>query len=450
MQQWTHRFVGGLLLLALAPLRGENWPQFRGTHAAGVAPSEKLPIEWGPDKNIAWKIEIPGAGWSSPIVWQDRIFLTTAIADQPEEAPKTGLYFGGERKDPPKIHYDYRVICLNARDGAILWNQSVGSGLPSRGKHIKNTYASETPVTNGRQVFAYFPFVGLVGLDMEGNILWKQDLGVYPTKAEWGTGSSPIADASQVYFQCDNEDKSFIAAYDAESGAEHWKIPREERTNWSTPFLWQAGGRTEIVTSGKNKARSYDPATGNLIWELGGMSSIVVTTPVANADFCFVSSGYVMDQKNRPIFAVRPGAKGDISLEKEATTNQSIAWSQRLGGAYMPTPIVYGERLFVLYDKGFFGAFATKTGEMLYKRERLPQVANFTASPWAYRDRIFCLAESGETYVIEASDKLNVLAIQPPLDESLFMATPAVADDTLLIRGSHHLYGIREGASPSR
>lgn len=442
--------VGLLSALSVSSLQADNWSQFRGAAAAGVAASDKLPLEWGPEKNIAWKVEIPGSAWSSPIVWQDRIFLTSAVSDQPEEPPKTGLYFGGERKDPPKAKYDFRVLCLHAQTGEVLWNKSVGTAQPTHGKHIKNTYASETPVTDGRRVFAYFPYVGLVALDMDGNQLWKQDLGVYATKAEWGTGSSPIADGSQVYFQCDNEEKSFIAAFDAESGNENWRVPREERTNWSTPFLWNANGRTELVTSGKNKARSYDPATGKLIWELGGMSSIVVTTPVANADFCFVSSGYVMDQKNRPIFAVRPGATGDISLEKEQSTNSHIAWSQRLGGAYMPTPIVYGNRLYVLYDKGFFGAFDAQTGNMLYKRERFPNVANFTASPWAYRDRIFCLAESGETYVVEASDKLKVLAIHPPLDDSLFMATPAVVGDTLLIRGSHHLYAIREGAAPSR
>jgi outer membrane protein assembly factor BamB len=373
--------------------------------------------------------------------------VTTAVADQPEEPPKTGLYFGGERKDPPKATYDYRVLALSLETGKLLWSTSVGKGTPAYGKHIKNTYASETPATDGRRVYAYFAQIGLVALDLEGTLLWTKELGQYHTKAEWGTGSSPITDGSQVYFQCDNEEKSFIAAFDAESGTEHWRVDRNEKTNWSTPFLWTAGGRTELVTAGKNRARSYDPATGKLLWELGGMSSIVVTTPVANSEFCFVSSGYVMDQQNRPIFAVRPGASGDISLEKGKTSSDQIAWSQRLAGAYMPTPIVLGSRIYVLYDKGFFAAYNAATGDILYKRERLPQVANFTASPWAYRDRIFCLAESGETFVVEASDKLNVLAIHPPLDDSLFMATPAVAGDTLLIRGAHHLYAIRESGA---
>jgi outer membrane protein assembly factor BamB len=440
-----------LLLLGLWGMIGgissaiaDHWPQFRGAASAGVGTSDKLPLEWGPGKNVAWTTEIAGSGWSCPIVWGDRIFVTTAISDQPEEAPKTGLYFGGERKDPPKATFDWCVLCLSLSNGEVLWKQSVGKGTPAYGKHIKNTYASETPATDGRRVYAFFPTVGLVALDMDGNILWKKELGEFHTKAEWGTGSSPITDGSQVYVQYDNDEKSFVAAYDAESGTEHWKVDRHEKTNWSTPFLWSAGGRTELVTAGKNRARSYDPATGKLIWEMGGMSSIVVTTPVANADFCFVSSGYVMDQQNRPIFAIRPGATGDISLEKGKTSNSHVAWSQRLGGAYMPTPIVYGNRLYVLYDKGFFAAFDTQTGEQFYKRERLPQVANFTASPWAYRDRIFCLAESGETFVIEASDQLKVLSINPPLDESLFMATPAIAGDTLLIRGSKHLYAIRE------
>lgn len=422
----------------------EDWSQFRGSGAAGVGTSDKLPVTWGPGHNVAWAIDIPGSGWSSPIVAGDRIFITTAVPDQPEEPPKAGLYFGGERKEAPELTYDWRVYCLSLRDGSTLWSRSVKVGKPTKGKHIKNTYASETPTTDGRRVFVYFAQAGLFAFDLNGEPLWQRDIGSYATKLEWGTGSSPITDGGQVYLQCDNDDESFIAAYDAETGEENWKVARDELTNWSTPFLWKTPQRTELVTAGKNRARSYDPATGKLLWELGGMSSIVVTTPVADGDFCFVSSGYVMDAQNRPIFAVKPGASGDISLAKGDTSGPAIEWYQRLGGSYMPTPIIYQDRFYVLYDRGLFACFDTKTGEVVYSKKRLPQGGNYTASPWAYRGHIFCLAEDGQTHVVEAGPEFKVTAVNPALDEKLFMATPAVAGDTLLIRGSTKLYALRE------
>ena len=426
------------------------WPQFRGTNAAGTSDNPRLPLEWGPDHNVAWSIDVPGSGWSSPIVWEDRIYLTTAVPDKPEEPPKTGLYFGGERKEAPAIKYDWRVLCLSLKDGSTIWSKSVKVGEPTKGKHIKNTYASETPATDGRRVYAYFAQAGVFAFTMDGEPVWKQDIGDYKTKLEWGSGSSPITDGAQVYIQCDNDDKSFLIALDAESGRENWRTPREEQTNWSTPFLWQAGGRTELVTAGKNKARSYDPATGKELWELGGMSSIVVTTPIANDKYCFVSSGYVMDSKNRPIFAIKPGSKGDLSLPEKEESSGSVAWLQRLGGAYMPTPIVYEDCIYVLYDRGLFGSFDANTGKVAYAKKRLPSGGNYTASPWAYRGHIFCLAEDGQTHVVKAGPEFKVVAVNPALDEKLFMATPAIAGDSLLIRGSSKLYCIRESSSAKK
>jgi outer membrane protein assembly factor BamB len=256
-----------------------------------------------------------------------------------------------------------------------------------------------------------------------------------------------VTDGGQVFIQSDNEEKSFIAAVDAETGHENWRVDRDEQTNWSTPFLWKTPGRMELVTAGKNKARSYDPATGKLLWELGGMSSIVVPTPIASESFCFVSSGYVMDAQHRPIFAVKPGATGDLTLTKEQSSSDSVAWYQRLGGAYMPTPVLVDGQVYVLYDRGLFGAFDAKTGEVVYSKKRLPKGGNFTASPWAYRGHIFCLAEDGQTHVIKAGPEFEVALVNPPLDEKFFMATPAIVGDTLLIRGSSKLYAIRDAAA---
>ena len=430
--------------LAANPASEERWPQFRGPGSAGVGASDKLPLEWGPGRNVAWTAEIPGSGWSCPIVWDGRVFVTTAVPDRPEEPPQTGLYFGGERKDAPEIQYDWRLYCLSLDDGKVVWERSLYVGKPPRGKHVKNSFASETPATDGRNVYVTVGHIGVFCVDMNGTARWKYDLAPYATTMEWGTGSSPITDGGQVYVQCDNNDQSFLVALDVESGEPNWRIERDEDTNWSTPFLWKNARGVELVTNGKRKARAYDPATGELLWELAGMSSIVVPTPIAGDELLFVSSGYVMDMKNRPIFAVRPGARGDISLDKDETSSDEIAWYQRMAGSYMPTPLLYKGLLYVLYDKGLFACYDAKTGEMVYSKKRLPQGGNFTASPWAYRDHVFCLAEDGQTQVVQAGPEFKVTHMNPSLDEHLFMATPAIAGDSLLIRGSKHLYCIRE------
>lgn len=434
--------VVGLAIVSAA--LADEWPQFRGPSSRGVGTSDTLPLEWGPGHNVAWSVEIPGSGWASPIVSGDKIFLTTAIPDKPEEPPKGGLYLQGERKDAPDITYDWRAYCLSLTDGRILWEKSLHVGKPPKGKHIKNTFASETPATDGRHLYVYFGQIGLYCLDMEGNLKWEFPIPPYSMAMEWGTGSSPITDGSQVYVQCDNLEQSFVVAVDAETGRENWRVQRDEKSNWSTPFLWKTPERVELVTNGRNKARSYDPATGQLLWEVGDNSSIVVTTPIAGDEFLYVSSGYVMDVKNRPIYAIKPGAKGDLTLQKGEASSDAIGWYQRMAGSYMPTPILYEDRLYVLHDRSLFACYDAKTGEAVYTKQRLPEGGNYTASPWAYRDRIFCLAESGQTHVIEAGPEFKVSHVNPPLDEHLFMATPALAGDSLLIRGAKTLYCIRE------
>lgn len=426
-----------------------NWPQFRGAEARGVATDNpNLPAQWSQDQNVAWKIPVPGRGWSSPIVWQDKIFLTTVVNEGETEAPKKGLYFGGERPTASRAVHHYQVLCFNAADGKTLWNTEVHQGAPDGPVHLKNTYASETPVTDGERVYASFGDAGLYCLDFNGAILWSTNFGSFKTRYGWGTAASPILHGERLYVVNDNEEQSFLVALDKRTGKVIWRVDRDEPSNWATPNIWQNKLRTELITSGRKRVRSYDLA-GKPLWELGGMSSIVIPTPFAGPDLLYVCSGYVGD-KVRPVFALRPGAAGDITLKPGETTNSFVAWYQRTGGPYNPSPLLYGDYFYVLYDGGFLACSDARTGAEVYEKERLNPggIAQFTASPWAYNGMIFCLSEDGDTYVIEAGPKYKLIR-QNSLDE-MCMATPAIAGDSVFIRTLSQLYRIRNGAGQAR
>ncbi|MBU6399841.1 MAG: PQQ-binding-like beta-propeller repeat protein, partial [Verrucomicrobia bacterium] len=338
---------------------GANWPQFRGPASNGVADDSGLPVTWSTNQNIDWSVPIPGAGWSSPIVWGDRIFLTTVISDGPTEPPKKGLYFGGERPTTSTNLHHWVVLCIDLDTGRTVWQKEVHCGAPSVPHHLKNTYASETPVTDGERVYAYFGNVGLFCLDFHGRELWSQHWGAFRTRNGWGTAASPVLDQDRIYVINDNEEQSFLVALDKRRGTQLWRVDRDEQSNWATAFLWRNQQRTELVTPGRNRVRSYD-REGHLLWELGGMSSIVIPTPFAQDGLLYVASGYVGDRV-RPVFAVRPGARGDISLKENRTTNQFIAWHQPTGGPYNPSPIVYDGLFYVLYDFGFLSCSDART-----------------------------------------------------------------------------------------
>ncbi len=439
---WVVSFASCSLALAVS----EDWPQFRGEAGAGVSHSEKIPLEWGPGNNVAWSVPIAGSGWSSPIVWKGRVYVTCAIGDKPEEKAPRGMRAESNGYGIPDITYDWRVVCLSLADGRVVWDKSLHVGKPTRGKHTKNSYATETPATDGDRLYVYFSQVGLIALDWDGNVLWKQNPGAFETYLEYGTSSSPITDGERVYLQCDNQQKSFVVAYDAKTGKEVWKADRDDMTSWSSPLLWKNSVRTELVTVAPKKARSYDPATGRLLWELGGMSDYTVPLPLADDEFCYVASGFLINPRNRPIFAVKKGAHGDLTLAANEDAGEFIAWRNKLGGPYVPTPVLYQGRLFVAHDRPLFDALDTKTGKPIYPRSRLPRGGNITASPLAYRGHVFCLTEEGLGYIIDAGDEFKVRAVNEALDEDgLFLATPAMAGDSLLIRGSKRLHCVRTG-----
>jgi outer membrane protein assembly factor BamB len=438
----TAAFVAICTLLgSLSAQAQENWPQFRGPGARGVSDAKDLPESWSKTENVVWTAKIPGRGWSSPVIWGDRIFLTSAtqLKGKPEKV-RPGLYLLGERPTPHGPHR-WDVYCIDFKSGKILWEKTAHEGIPKEGHHLKNTLASETPVTDGKRVYAYFGNVGLFTYDMEGNLLWKQDLGRYRTAYSWGTASSPVLHGDRVYIVNDNEEHSFVAAFDAKTGKEIWKVDRDEKSNWATPYVWENDLRTELVTCGKKKVRSYS-LDGKLLWELDGMSSIVIPTPFSAHGLLYVTSGYVMSFR-KPVFAIKPGGKGDISLKEKQTSNQFIAWYQAKGGPYNVSPVVYGETLYVLYDRGLLSAFDACTGKALYQPAiaRLGASDHYTASPWAYHDKIFCLSEEGQTVVIPIGGHKPEIVRKNELDE-LCMATPAIARGSLIIRTESQLYRI--------
>ena len=418
-----------------------NWPQFRGPDGAGISASTNLPDHWSATENVAWKTDLPGRSWSSPIVWGDRVFLTAVVNSGESEPPKKGLYLGGNRPEPPKAEHQWKVLCLDLATGKLLWNKTVHQGTPQTPIHLKSSYGAETPVTDGERVYALFGNIGVFALNIEGQEVWSKRLEPRKTRFGWGTAASPALHAGRLFIVNDNDDQAELFALDAKTGKELWRVDRDEKSNWATPFLWQNGQRTELITPGSRAVRSYD-LDGKLLWSFRGMSTIAIPTPLAGGGLLFVTSGYVGD-KLRPLYAIRPGASGDITLQPGETSNAFIAWSNPVGGPYNPSPLFYQGRLYVLYDRGLVSCYDAKTGKLLYDRERLPEGLAFTASPWAANGRVFCLNEDGVCYVLRAGDQFELLHTNKVAGDDMCMATPALAGDRLLIRTAARLYCIR-------
>jgi len=369
----------------------------------------------------------------------DRIFLTSVISTVAPEAPKKGLYFGGNREGIPADEHRWMAYAVDWKTGKIVWEREVHRGSPRSSHHLKNTYASETPVTDGERVYAYFGNLGLFVFDMDGKPVWSEHWGPFRTRYGWGTAASPVVHKERIYVVNDNDDRSFLAALDKRTGKQIWRVERDEASNWSTPFIWENGQRTEIITSGTRKVRAYD-LDGKVLWELGGMSSIVIPTPFAQHGLLYLASGYVGDNV-RPVFAVRPSARGDISLKEGEDANEYIAWYQRQAGPYNPSPLVYGDFYYTLLDRGMLTCHEARTGREIYGKQRIdPETTAFTASPWAYNGKIFALSEDGDTFVMQSGAEFKVLG-KNPLDE-MCMATPAIARGSLIIRTASKLYRI--------
>ena len=430
-----------LLVLLLAPMAraGDDWPAFRGGALAGANKGKAHPSAWDAKTNIKWSADLP-PGWSSPIVVAGRVIVTAARSDAKQPPARKGLYIQDLQGKPAPGEHAWEVICLDAATGKERWRRTPFKGKAAGTVHIKNSLASETPASDGKRVYSVFGNVGVVCHDLDGKEVWKKALPARKTQMGWGTGASPALCEGKLVLVDDNEEQSAIEALDAATGKSLWRKTRKEGSNWATPFVWKHDGRTEIVTAGKGKVRSYTPQ-GEQLWELGGMSTLAIPTPFAAHGLLYVASGYVMDLMNRPVYAIKPGAKGDITLKGDAKSNAGIAWRQRFAGPYHPSPVVLGDHLYVLLDRGFLSCYDAKTGEPVYQKKRLG-TASFTASPWTNDGKMFCLSESGETWVVQGGKEFKILGRNKLGGMSL--ATPAMAGGRLFVRTQEKLWCVGE------
>lgn len=424
----------------------ENWPQLRGPRSDGLSESTLLPSEWSEGKNIAWKVDVPGLGWSSPIVWDGKIFLTAVTRDAGDEKVQPGLYLGKSRGGG--VHR-YLVLCYEFASGRELWRREVHTDSPPP-IHLKNSYASATAVADAQRVVALFHDVGLFAFDHDGKALWNAPIKRTKTLGDFGHGASPVLHEGRVYLVDDNEESSFAAAYDAASGRELWRVQRPHRTGYATPFVWSQPGGAQLVVPASKRTIAYD-LSGKEVWSFtGGMSSLTIGTPFTAHGLLFLGSGYFQDQ-TRGFFAIKPGAKGDITPDFASGKGDAFAWFNMKAAPYNPTPLVFGDELYILYDHGMLSCYDARTGRLHYERERLNPSGGavpggFTASPWAHDGKIFCLSERAETFVVKAGPKFELLT-RNALDPDPCLASPALVDDSVLLRTASKLYRIRSDAN---
>ncbi len=438
------RTAGARWSLRPNPDTSGSWPSFRGPQASGIAEGQNLPDRWDgkTGENILWRTTIPGLAHSSPVVWGRRVFVTSAVSSDPKAAFRPGLYSDGDASQDWSRHR-WMIFALDKRSGKILWDRVAHEGEPIDKRHIKSTYANSTPATDGRIVVAWFGSHGVHAFDVNGNFLWKVNLGRVDFGAydiptfEWGSASSPIIWNGLVILQCDTQTDSFILALDANTGKTVWKADRDELPSWGTPTVVTTSAGPELVANASNFIRGYDPRTGKELWRLGGSSKITAPTPIFDRDVIVVASGRGPE---KPIFVVRAGARGNLTLPEGKTSSEAILWSRTGRGSYMPTPLIYRGTLYVLSNNGLFDAYDLQTGKELY-RQRLPVIGSgYSASPVAADGKIYLSNEDGEMLVIAAGTKFSYIATNS-IGE-LLMATPALSDGVMYLRSSNSVFAI--------
>ena len=425
-----------------------DWPRFRGLHGGVAADDAALPDRWSTTENVVWRIDVPGRAWSSPIVSGEHVFVTSAVSTTGAETPlkplteyhyrSLGGPMSGADVETPSAPLRWVLYDIDVSTGEVRWERTLHTAVPIS-KHQKNSYASETPVTDGERVYVYLGYVGLFAFDLDGHQLWSRPMAPREMREGWGTAASPTVHGDRLFIVNDSLEQSFLAAFDTATGEEVWRVDRDEASNWSTPLIWENDVRTEIVTTGSGGVRSYG-LDGEYLWGVSGLTSIHVTTPIAHDGLLYINSGYMRDA-NRPLYAIRPGASGDITLAGGTTMNDYIVWSQPTAGSYHPSALVHEGYHYTLLDRGILICHDARTGAEVYPRQRVTRGGTaFTASPWAYNGKIFAVSEDGDTYVIKAGPEFELLGTNS-LDEWT-MATPAVANGSLIMRTVSRLYRI--------
>jgi outer membrane protein assembly factor BamB len=433
------------LLAAAGALSAQPWPQFRGPSASGVGAGAKPPVRWDAAKgtNVVWKAEIPGLAVSSPVVWGDRIYVTTAISSDPKQTFRTGLYGDTDSVNDSSRH-QWKLLALDAKTGKLAWEQTAHEGIPQTKRHAKSSQASATPATDGKVVVAYFGSEGLFAYSTEGKLLWKKDLGIqnagwfFDIDSEWGAASSPVIHNDTVIVQCDRPKDGFIAAFRLKDGSEVWRTARAEISTWGTPTVVAGKERAEVVANGARAIRGYDAGTGKELWTLGPNSEVVCTTPVSAHGLIFVTAGYPPVQ---PVYAIKIGSSGDLTLKDGKESSEAIAWSKPRGGVYLPSPIVYGDQLYTVGNNGVMTAYDARTGNRIYQ-QRIGTGGSFSASPIAAGGKLYMASEDGDIFVVKAGPQYELMATNP-IGEPM-IATPAWAGDVLIVRGARRLFAIAE------
>ena len=413
------------------------WHQWRGPEASGVAPHGDPPTEWNENKNIRWKTEIPGQGHATPIVWDDTVFVTSAIKTDKQveqesaEAPQRRRGRRGRSAAPSSIH-QFVIFAINRSDGSIRWKQIAREEAPHEGTHQTGSWAANSPVTDGEHVYAYFGSRGLYCYDMQGNLQWEKDLGDMATKMSFGEGSSPVLYGDAIILNWDHEGNSFITVLDKRTGEVVWKKDRDEGTSWATPIVVEHNGNPQIIINATHRTRSYDLATGETLWECGGMTANTIPSPVTADGIVYVTSGF----RGNALQAIRlADAEGDI------TGAAAVLWEYDRDTPYVPSPLLYGDTLYFLkHNKGILSSFNANTGEAHYGPERLEGIAEVYASPVGASGRIYIASRDGVTLVIKHGSTFEILA-ENVLDDG-FNASPAIADKEIFLRGNKSLYCI--------
>ncbi len=455
MQSSIRNIAGATLLFVLSLLSisaGQSlssppgWPSFRGWFARGIAEGYRTPVQWNGEtlQNVQWKVPIQGMGHSSPVVFGDRIFLTSAVSGKGKQDLRVGLY-GDITPVEETTVYSWMVFCLDRKTGRIIWERTAHTGIPKIKRHPKSTHANPTPATDGKHVVAFFGSEGLYCYDPDGKLLWSKDLGVLDSgyyvvpSAQWGTGSSPVIYEDAVFLQCDVEKNPFVASFRLKDGREIWRTPRSDVPTWSTPTIHKSANRLLLILNGYREAAGYDAKTGKRLWQLSGGGDIPVPTPVVANDLIFLTNAH---GPMSPIYAIRLTAVGDISLNNSARRNPHIVWSETRGGAYMQTPLVYGDFLYICQDHGVLSCYEANTGKRVYQMRLGSGGTGFTASGVAADGKLYYTSEEGDVYVVKAGPEFQLLATNSMGE--VCMATPAISEGTLYFRTRANLIAIRE------
>ena len=439
------RLTISIIVLALSSItiNAQNWPAFRGVNASGVGEGAKPPITWDVEKatNVLWRTAIPGLSHASPIVWGNQIYLITAISADTKAgfiAKDRGISLSNDLAP-----HTWMIYALDKQSGKILWSNKAYEGVPRAKRHVKATQANSTPVTDGRYIVALFGSEGLNCYDTKGKLLWKQDLGVLnpglwdDKESSWGHSSSPVIYRDLVIVQADGHKQSFIAAFNLKDGKQAWRVERNEITSWATPTIYQGKDRTELIVNGGRYIRGYDPLTGKELWRFSDNDTQVkMQAPLIAHDLIYITGGY---PPGRTMYAFRPGAVGDISLKSGEDKNAFVAWSTNKGSPYTATPIIYGDLFYTLADNGVFSSYDAKTGEVVYQ-QRLP--TSFSASPIAADGRLYLSSEDGDVFVVKAGRQYELLS-RNTMGQPV-MATPALSQGMLIVRGQDAIYALGE------